>query len=94
MLSMIVTVDIHVDELPLLSITVNVTGLAPRFEHVNVFGETERPANPHASDDPLLINATVAEALPEASKAIVGLLQSAVGDSTSVTVTLNEHVAV
>jgi hypothetical protein len=50
--------------LPLLSVTVNVTVLAPKFEQVNELGETVTVAIPHASFDPLLICAAVMVAFP------------------------------
>lgn len=53
-LSTTVTVDKQVATFPLLSVTVKVTVLAPTLEQLNVEGETERDAIPHASDDPLL----------------------------------------
>ena len=48
-----VTVAYPVLTLPLLSVTVKVTVLAPIFEHVNVLGETANVAIPQASLEPL-----------------------------------------
>jgi hypothetical protein len=58
--------EVQVLTLPLLSVTVSVTVLAPTFEQLNVLGLTVMLAMPHASEDPLLTCAAVMEALPAA----------------------------
>ena len=66
-LSSTVTVAVQVEVLPLLSVTVSVTVLAPTLVQSNVFGEAVRLAMPHASELLLLMSAPVMLALPAAS---------------------------
>jgi hypothetical protein len=89
-----VTVALQVALFPALSVTVSTTELAPRFEHVNVLGATDRLAIPQLSVLPPSTCAAVTEAWPAASTYTVALRQTATGGCTSLTVTVNEHVAV
>ena len=61
----------QVDELPLLSVTVNVTVFAPTFAQVKVLGETESDAIPQASLEPLFTCEAVMDAAPLASNCTV-----------------------
>ena len=63
-LSCTVTVELQVDVLPLLSVTVKVTVLAPTLEQLKLVLEATKEAIPQASLDPLLISAAVMVALP------------------------------
>lgn len=54
-LSVTVTVAVHVDELPTRSVTVKVTVLDPVLAHVKVLGETVIVEMPQLSVDPLSI---------------------------------------
>ena len=67
MWSSTVTIEEHVEELPLLSVTVSTTVFAPTFRQENEDGDTFIYAIPQASVEPLSIWAAVIEALPEAS---------------------------
>ena len=66
-LSSTVTVEVHVETLPLISVTVKVTVLAPNSVHVNAPGATAKEAIPQLSFDPLSISAPVIVAFPAAS---------------------------
>ena len=57
----------QVEALPLLSVTVSVTVLAPTLAQVKLLGDTLMPAMPQASEEPLSIWAAVMVALPVAS---------------------------
>ena len=83
-----VTVAIPVLTFPLLSVTVNVTVLAPIFEHVNVLGETANVAIPQASLEPLLICEAVILALPELFNCTVMFWVTTNGLTVSTTVTI------
>lgn len=91
-LSTTVTVDVQVETFPLLSVTVNVTMFDPILAQVNVVGEIESDAIPHASFDPLLTCVAVIEVVPEAFSGTVIFLQSAVGGTLSTTVTVAVQV--
>ena len=67
-LSITVTVAVHVDELPSRSVTVNVTVFDPVLAHVKALGETVIVEIPQLSVDPLSICEAVIEAVPEAFK--------------------------
>ena len=82
-LSITVIVDVHVETLLKLSITVKVTVFAPRLAQVNVLGETVIDAIPQLSVEPLLICDAVIEACPLASRYIVAFLQLATGGVAS-----------
>ena len=66
--SLTVTVAVQVETLPLTSVTVKVTVLAPTLAHVKEEGETASEAIPHASELPLLICEAIIEAVPPALK--------------------------
>ena len=66
-LSSIVTVEVHVETLPLTSVTVNVTVLAPTLAHVNELGATAIEAIPQASEEPLSTSVATIIATPDAS---------------------------
>ena len=77
-----------------MSITVSVTLFAPRSEHVNAEGATDREAIPQASEEPLFTSAAVIVAFPVASKETVMFRHNAVGETVSSTVTVELQVAV
>ena len=66
-LSSTVTVDVAVDTLPLLSVTVRVTRFGPMFEQSKSVLSSVNEAMPQASELPLSICASVIDALPAAS---------------------------
>ena len=70
-MSCTVTIDVQAETLLLLSVTVNVTVLAPILEHVKVFGDTVIDFIPQASVEPLFICDAVMLALPVASSCTV-----------------------
>ena len=81
--------------LPLSSVAVKVTLLAPILEQVNVFGVTTNVAIPQLSVEPLLISLTVIVALPVLSKVTTyPILATTFGFSASLTVTFWVAVAV
>jgi hypothetical protein len=59
-----VTVALHVDVLPVASVTVSVTVLAPILEQSNEVLDADNVIGPHSSLLPLLISAAVIEAKP------------------------------
>ena len=67
-LSTIVTVELHVAVLPLLSVTVNTTVLAPIFAQPKVLGAKLREVIPQASVEPLSTDVASTVALPAALK--------------------------
>ena len=91
-LSCTVTVEVQVDILPLLSVTVKITVFAPTLEHVNVFGDTVIFFIPQASLEPLSICEAIILALPVASNCTVKFLHIAVGATLSCTVTVEVQV--
>jgi hypothetical protein len=82
-----VTVVLHVAEFPAASVAVNTTVLAPRFAHVKLVLSTASETLPHASALPPSTWAGVRAAVPDASSASVTVLHTAVGASSSTTVT-------
>src|SRR5690606_30805475 len=93
-LSCTVTVAEQVAVLPLLSVAVRVTVLAPVFEQSNAVLLSDSEAMPQASALPLFTAATARVALPAASSCTVAFWQTAVGATLSCTVTVAEQVAV
>ena len=67
MWSSTVTTEEHVDEFPLLSVTVSTTVFAPTFAQENELSDKLLEAIPQASLEPLSICEAVIEALPLAS---------------------------
>ena len=70
-MSFTVTVAVQVLELPLTSVTVRVTVLAPTFAQVKLFGLTVVLAMLQLSDDPLSMSPAVIDALPLPSRKTV-----------------------
>src|SRR5512145_1266091 len=68
MLSMTVTMAVHVEVFPLTSVTVRVTVFGPALRHVNSFGITDKEATAQLSYEPLLTWAAVTRALPLTSR--------------------------
>jgi hypothetical protein len=93
MLSTTVTTAVQVEIFPFTSVTLNVTLLVPMLAQVNVFGETESEAIPHASELPLFTCAAVILAVPAVFSWTVIFWQTAVGGVTSLTVTVALQVA-
>ena len=92
-LSRIVTVALHVEEFPLISVTVSVTVFGPMFAHVNEFGFTEKvSAPPQFEEEPPSTSAPVIVALPVASRETVMSWHNATGATLSSTVTVAVHV--
>ena len=87
-LSSTVTVAVQVEVLPLTSVTVRVTVLAPTFEQLKLDGATLIPARPQLSEEPLLMSDAVIVAEPLPSRATVMSRQIAVGAILSSTVTI------
>src|SRR5574338_204659 len=79
MWSSTVTVATQLLELPLLSVTVKVTLLAPTWEQSKEVCDAERDAIPQASEDPLKIYAGVIVATPFASSCMVMFCNYATG---------------
>ena len=71
MLSITVTVEVHVDTCEFTSVTVNVTELLPTFEQPRADCETVIEPIEQLSKEPLLIEAGVIDAFPEALRLIV-----------------------
>ena len=92
--STIVTVAVQVEVLPLLSVTVKVTVLAPTLAQVKLLGDTDSVAMPQASVDPLLSCDPVTLTVPEAFRYFVRFWQLATGRTVSITVTVPVHVEV
>ena len=86
--SITVTVTEAVDELLFASVAVNVTVLAPVFEHVNEFGLAANVNPPQASVDPLFNWAPVIETAPAAFKYALIFFAVATGAVTSWIVTV------
>ena len=91
-LSSTVTIDVHVDTFPLISVTVNVTVFGPTFEQSNVVTSIAIKSIPQASLEPLSICVAVIVADPSASNWTVNGWHKAIGASLSTTVTSNKHV--
>ena len=66
-LSSTVTVALQVEILLLLSVTVNITVLAPKFAQVKLVGSILNVTAPQASFEPLSISEATILAFPEAS---------------------------
>ena len=77
--SVTVTVAVHVEKLPLTSVTVNVTVLAPTFEQLKDEGDTLIEAIPQLSLEPLLICEAVIFTTPAEFRFTEMFWQSAVG---------------
>jgi len=89
--SAIVTVALQVEEFPALSVTVNITILAPRFVQSNVVKSKVIFAIAQLSVLLLLISETEMLAFPDASNCTRMLLQFAVGGTSSATVISKEQ---
>src|SRR5688572_9126952 len=85
-LSSTVTTATQLAELPLLSVTVKVTLLAPMFEQSKEVCEADRLRIPQASEEPLSICAAEILAFPFASSCTVMFWQTAAGAMLSSTV--------
>src|SRR4030042_2060194 len=92
--SITVTVAWHWSVLPLLSVTVRVTVLAPTSEQVKSVTSSTILAIPHASLLPLLMSAAVIVTLPVASRYASISWQTATGEIVSITVTVAVHWSV
>jgi hypothetical protein len=89
-----VTVDVHVDVLPLRSVTVIVTVFAPIFAQVKLFGLTAKLAKPQPSLELLLTANESIVIVPLLFNRTVMFLQIATGATVSNTVTVDVRVAV
>ncbi|MBM2815201.1 MAG: hypothetical protein HW421_1963, partial [Ignavibacteria bacterium] len=87
-----VTTDVAVETLPLLSVTVNVTELAPTLVQLNELGDTANVAIPQASVLLLSTSDAAMVALPDAFNCIVIFFAAAVGSVKSCTVTTDVAV--
>lgn len=88
-----VTVALHVAALPAPSVTVSTTVFAPRFAQVKLDLSIDSVTPPHESELPPSTMSGVKVADPDASSASVAALQTAVGASSSTTVTFCWQVA-
>ena len=88
MASTTVTVALQVAVLPALSVTVSVTGLAPRLAQVKLAGATLREAMPQLSEEPLLMRLAETLPVPLALRLTVRFWQTATGVMRSATVTV------
>ena len=89
-----VTVALQVAVLPLWSVTVSVTVLAPRCVQSKAVCDAARVATEQLSELPLSMSAAVMVALPKASSWMVMSWQDAVGALPSSIVTVALQVAV
>ncbi len=93
MLSSTVTVAVQVAVLSLLSVTVRITGIAPKSVHVKLVLLAARLLMPQASVELLSSWAGRIVACPEPSSCMVIFWQTAPGGVTSCTVTFALQVA-
>ena len=93
-MSLTVTIEVHVEELPLTSVTVNTTLLGPTLAHPNEVVFTTKLAIPQASLLPLLAIVALSEALPPTLSCNVRFWQTAFGATASTTVIVDAHVEV
>ena len=93
-LSSTVTVAVQLELLPLLSVTVSVTVLAPTSEQVKPEVLTVLVSMPQASVEPPSTSAAVMVAEPLASRSMVMFWQTAAGRVLSSMVTVAEQVEV
>lgn len=93
MISVTVTFDVHVAELPLPSVTVIMTAFTPRLVQLKSVLLNIIEAMLQLSELPLFTSAAVIEAVPEAFNWIVMSLQIATGGVMSLSVTLKVVLA-
>ena len=90
-LSITVTVEVQVDVLSALSVTVKVTVFAPILLQLNEAGEATRLFIPSGSLDPLSISAPDMVTVPATSKKTEISLQMAIGGVFPITLTTATH---